>query len=134
MEVRDVRGREAPLPEAFLPGRGRLRPRGLECLAVAPRRVGVDPGRERLRGEVVEEQQEVAEISLGIDGEHGHALAEDLFDEGDGEAGLARPGHSHDEAVREEVCRIEPDRVPEPGRLGVELLADVEAGSHAPGV
>ena len=67
------RRRPRPGPTSARPfvhcGRG-LRSGLLRRLALAPRRLGVDPGRE-LRGvEAVEEQEEVAEVALGVDGEH----------------------------------------------------------------
>ena len=59
-------------------------------LPFAARGVGIDPGREGRRVEALEEQEQVAEVALGVDGQDGDALEQQLLDEGDGQAGLAR--------------------------------------------
>ncbi len=81
--------------------------------------------------EVLEQQEQVAEIALGVDGEDGHALEQQLLDEGDGEAGLAGAGHADDEAVGHEVGGLQLDPRAQRPALGVEFLADVEALAHA---
>ena len=50
------------------------------------------------------EQAQVGEVALRVDEQARHAGAERLLDEHDAEAGLARPGHAHDHAVRGEVA------------------------------
>ena len=110
---------------ASAPGCGRV-------LALPPGRVAVDPFREGRGVLALEEEQQVGQVALGIDGQDGHAAAQGLLDEDDGLAGLARSGHAHDQTVRQQIGGIEDDRRPERARSGIELLAEVEPVFHGP--
>src|SRR6185503_1256648 len=94
------------------------------------RRVPVHPIREGRGLLPLEEQQQVPQVSLGVDGQDRNAAAEDLLDEHDGLAGLARAGHAHDQAVRQEVRGIEQDPRAQGARCRIDLLAEVEAVFH----
>ena len=61
-------------------------------------------GRKSAGARFGEQQAEVGEIALRVDEQARHAGTEALLDEHDAEAGLARPGHAHDHAVRREVA------------------------------
>jgi hypothetical protein len=126
----DVVPGQAPLREPLRPrGRG-VCGRRLHVLSVAPRRFGVDPRLEGGGVELLEEEQEVPEVALGIDGEHRDFLPERFLEEGDGEPGLAGARHPDNEAVREEIRGVEEHAVSELSRLRVELLAEIEAFAH----
>ena len=125
-----VGAREPPLGEALLPGGRDLRRGGVNVLALPTRRLGVDPGGERGRIEALEEQEQVAEVALRVDGDDRYALLQGLFDERDGEARLARAGHADDQAVREQVGRIEVQPGSEGTGAGVDFLAQVQALGH----
>ena len=55
----------------------------------------------------VEEQQQVREVALRVDRDHRDALSQQLLEQHDREAGLARPGHADDQAVGQEIGRVE---------------------------
>ncbi len=66
--------------------------------------------------EPVEEQQQVREVALRVDRDHRDALAQQLLEEDDGEARLARAGHPDDEPVRQQVGGVEVEpRAERPG-------------------
>ena len=126
----DVLRAEAPVGEALLPrGRG-VGGRGLHVLPVAPRGLGVDPRLEGGGVEPVEEQQQVREVALRVDRDHRHALAQQLLEEDDGEARLARAGHADDEAVGQEVGGVEVEARAEGPGSGVDLLSEIEPVGH----
>jgi hypothetical protein len=107
LERRDLGGTQAPLGEALLPRRRRVQSGGLHVLALAPRGARVDPGLERRGVLAVEQQQQVGEVAFRVDRDHRYALAQQLLEDHDREAGLARAGHAHDQAVGQEVGRLE---------------------------
>ena len=131
LQGRDVGGAEPPLGEALLPGRGRVGGRRLQVLALAARGLRVDPGLEGGGVERLEEEQEVREVALRIDREDGDALAQQLLEEDDGEAGLARARHADDEPVGQQVGGIEIQAVAESAAAGIDLLAEIEPVAHA---
>ena len=69
-EGRDVLARKAPLARAPSPGRGGVGRGRLHVLAVAARGLRVDPGLERRGVELLEEEEQVAEVALRVDGDH----------------------------------------------------------------
>ena len=99
-------------------------------LPVAPRRLRVDPGLEGRGVEAVEEEQQVREVALRVDRDHGDALAQQLLEEDDGEAGLARSRHADDEPVGQQVGGIEIQAVAERAAFGIDLLAEIEPVAH----
>ena len=99
----------APRSEALAPA---LRLLACEVVcrdAGAPRLVFVDPRPEIFLREVREGQQQVRDIPLRIDGDHGHAVDCGLFDQGKAQPGLATPRHADADAVRHEVTRVVQD-------------------------
>jgi hypothetical protein len=105
------------LPDPFGLDPGRLEPllpvgRGLLRVLLdrnaRRRRVGlVHPRLEVRGGQVREPQREVAHVALRIEDEHGNPGKQRLLEEHDREAGLARPGHPDDHAVRRQIARVE---------------------------
>jgi len=120
---------QAPLREALLPRRrGLLRDRG-DLSALAACRLGVDPGLEGRGIQGLEEEQQVAQVPLGIDREDGDPSAQHLLQEHDREAGLSRPRHAHDEPVGQEVGGIELETLAERA-LEVNLPAQVQIAAR----
>ena len=69
--------------------------------------------------------QQVRDIPLRIDGDHGHAVDCGLLDQGKAQPGLAAPRHAHADAVRHEVTRVVEDGCFELF-LGVEVVVATE--------
>jgi hypothetical protein len=130
LQRRDVAGAEAPLREALLPGGRGVDSGRLHVLAIASRGLGVDPGLERSRVETVEEQQQVREVTLRVDRDHRDALAQQLFEEDDGEAGLARARHADDEPVGQQVGGVELEPWAGLAAFEVDLPSEVEPVAH----
>ena len=106
--VGHVGGRQPPRGQALASTRRGLGSRLLGGLALAPRGLGIDPGRE-LRGvETVEQQQQVAPGRPSgrwrAPGRPAAALSSMSVD---GETGLAGAGHADDEAVGQQVGGVE---------------------------
>ncbi len=80
--------------------------------------------------EIVEEQQQVREVALRVDGDDRDALAQQLLEEDDGEAGLARAGHADDEPVGQQVGGVELEPRAGLAAVGVDLLSEIEPVAH----
>ena len=94
---------------------------------MALRLAGIDPRREVGGSEIRKRQQQIAEIALGIDGQHRDPVDGRLFDQCDAEPGLAAAGHADADGVRQEIPRVVEDEIVEPGALlEIELLTEVE--------
>ena len=61
--------RTGPTRETLRPGRGGVGRGRLHVLAISARRLGVDPGLEGRGVELLEEEEQVAEVALRVDGE-----------------------------------------------------------------
>jgi len=94
------------------------------------RLAAVDPSPERGGVQIVEQEQEIAEVPFRIDGHDRNALPEQLLDEHDAQPGLSGAGHADDETVREQVPRIEADRLARVLGSWTALLAEIEGGFH----
>ena len=109
VEGLEALGPDGPAGQTLPPGRGLLLGeqvgRETRLLGVAL----VDPGAEVGRRQLGEQQEQVGQITLGIDEQAGHARREALLDQHDAEARLARTRHPHDHAVGGEVAAREGD-------------------------
>ena len=115
-------------PHAARPSRQRSRLLACERVrrdAGAPRLVFVDPRPEVFRREVRERQQQVREVPLRIDGDHGHAVDCGLLDQRKAQPGLAAARHADADGVRHEVTRVVEDGCFELF-LGVEVVLATE--------
>ena len=79
----------------------------------APGLIVVDPGPEVRRRERRERQQQIAEVPLGIDGNHRHTVDRGFFDERQAQAGLAAACHSDANGMRDEIARVVENEVVE---------------------
>ena len=100
-------------------------------LALAPGGARVDPRLELRRRELVEEQQQVGEVALGVDRDHGDALPEQLLQHHDRETGLSGPGHPDDHPVGQQVVGIELEGGAGLAAVGVDPPADIQPLGHA---
>jgi hypothetical protein len=85
-----------------------LRPPLRQCRGVL---AGGDPGTETRRVQLGEDEAEVGEIALRIDGDDGDPRHHQLLEEDQAHAGLARAGHAQHHAVRPQAGRVEADVV-----------------------
>ncbi len=90
----------------------------------------VDPVLDGGRVEVGELQQQVRQVALGVDEDAGDVIDDRLFENADGQAGLARAGHADDDAVRRQVAGIVHDELVRPHRPRGQVVfaAEIEAG------
>jgi hypothetical protein len=95
-----------PPGEAFLPHLGLLLRILQDRHTLDARVVRVDPRLEILGGQPREGQQQVAEVALGIDGDHGQAVDGSLLDQRDAQARLAAARHADADGVRHQVLRV----------------------------
>ncbi len=95
----DVTAAEPPLPEPVAPQRGLAGSELVGRLAGVARLGFVDPRPEIRRGEIGKGQAQIRQVTLRVDRQHRQAAAQCLFDQDHSEAGLARAGHPHDDAV-----------------------------------
>ncbi len=117
----------APLGESLLPTLGLRRGERVRRLAVPPRLVLVYPRAELAGGESRERQQQVAQIALGVDRDHGDAVDGRFFDQRQAQAGLAAAGHADADGVRDQIAGVVEHQVVErPTRVHVELAAEIE--------
>ena len=92
---------KALLPEACLVGRVLV-----QRAAGAPAILLVDPRREVLGGQIGKRQQQIADVTLGIDDEGGNAVDRGFFDERQTQAGLAAAGHADAHRVRDQILGV----------------------------
>ena len=97
----DIPGSQSFLPLPCHLGRQFV---GRHALAAGHRLV--DPGTEIGRGQVGEVEEEIGHVALGIDDQRRDPGQQRLLEEVDSQAGLARPGHSDDDAVGREIGRL----------------------------
>ena len=91
------------------------------------RLAGIDPRREVGGSEVRKRQEQVAEIALGIDGQHRDTVDGCLFDQRDPEPGLPAAGHADADGVRQQIARVVEDQIVEARTLlEIELSPEVE--------
>ena len=84
-------------------------------------------GRELVGRQAGEAQGQVGHVALGVDDQRRDAGAERLLEQHHAEAGLARPGHAHDDPVRGEVGGVVVDPIAGPFVLrGVDGLTEEE--------
>ena len=103
----DLLGPVAPPGETVAPRRRLL---GGELVGRHAGRLGlglVDPRPEVGRRQVRERQAQVREVALGVDQQRRQPGPQDLLDQHDAEAGLARAGHADDHAVGREVGGVD---------------------------
>ena len=87
-EGRHLGSIDAPAAESGLPALGHRR-----------RLLPLDPRREVVGRELGEQQPQVAQVPLGIHGDHRDAGARQLLEQHQAQAGLAAPGHAHHHRV-----------------------------------
>jgi phosphoserine aminotransferase len=85
-----------PLCESFLPELCLLR-----CVDAF-----LDPRREVFRREVRKRQQQITQITFGIDDDRGNVIDRGFLEEIDAQSGLAAAGHAHADGVRYEIFRV----------------------------
>ncbi len=123
----DARAVLTPFSQARRPFRCLGGGKRLRRLAGPARFVGIDPRREIRRRQARECEQQVAEVALRIDRDHGDAVDRRFFDQADAKTGLAAAGHAGDHGVRDEVRRIVKKRCLTAGPgFRVDLPAEVE--------
>ncbi len=84
--------------------------------------VQVDPGREVLRLEVGEGQEQVGNVALGVDDDGRDVVQHGLFQQVDAQAGLAGAGHADHDGVGGQVARVVVDHLVDE-LLGARLVA-----------
>ena len=116
-----------PLGQAAAPGLGHGARVLLAAVPGARRGAGFDPGQEVGLAQLRKGQQQVAEIALGVDGDHRDAVDRRLFDQRDAETGLAAAGHADAHGVRGQVLGVVEQRLAG-GRAagGVDGAAEIE--------
>src|SRR5690606_22498587 len=86
-----------------------------------------DPGGEISRLQLWKSQEQIAEVTFGIDDDRGNAVDGGFFEQGDAEARLAAAGHADDHAVRCEIPGIVQQQIVlRLLLLEIVLLAEVE--------
>ena len=105
-EPRDPRAILAPGSQPLAPLLGRLGGELLESESLPPCLVRIDPREEVLGTQLGKAQEQVAQVSLGIDRDHRDAVDRRLFQQGDSQPGLAAAGHPHANGVRGQVLRL----------------------------
>ena len=116
-----------PFREASLPALCGVSGRRVNGRVVTLRFAGINPRCEIRRGEIGKRQEEIPEIALRVDGQHGDAVDGRFLDQRDPESRLAAPGHADDDGVRQEIAGvIEEEIVEARARAEVELLAEIE--------
>ena len=92
---------DTPGRKALLPHRGLLGGEGGDTGFLGQR--WVDPRFELGAGQAGEDQRQVRQVALGIDEQARDAGVEAFLDKAHAQAGLARAGHAHDEAVGHQI-------------------------------
>ena len=105
-QLRDARAVLAPRGEPFAPLRRHLR-RALGHRASTPRRVArIDPRLEIPRRERRKREEQVSDVTFGIDADRGHSVDRGLFEERDAEARLAAARHADADRVGRQITRV----------------------------
>src|SRR6185369_11942369 len=66
----------------------------------------LDPRREVFRREVRKRQQQVTQITLGIDDDRGYSIDRGFFEKIDAETGFATAGHTDTDRMRDKIFRV----------------------------
>ncbi len=121
---------DAPVRQAVLPLVGFLGGVGGHVAALADRLVLVNPRFEGFRVEAWEVQQQVADVTFGVNDDRRDAIQDGFLEQGDAQAGLAAAGHAQDQTVGGQVARIVIDHLilDDLIRLGLIEAPDVEVG------
>jgi hypothetical protein len=107
-------GRLIPVREALAPRVGLLLRELIRREAPAGGVGGVHPGAEVRLRQRRKGQEDIGQISLGVDGQHRDAVDGRFLDEADAEAGLAAARHADADRVRDQVLRFVEDRLRHP--------------------
>ena len=71
----------------------------IDIFAFAPRIVDIDPRLEISRAQFGKLEQQVGQITLGINQNRRHAVERSLFEQAETEPGFAAAGHAHTDSV-----------------------------------
>src|SRR5690606_23697058 len=88
---------------------------------------GVDPRLEVFGPQLREGEGQVAEVTLGVDGQDWHPVNGGFLDEADAQPGLAAAGHADDDCVGGQVAGVVEHGLAGHGHvIGLDLAAQVE--------
>ena len=117
----------APRREPVAPALGDVGGFRVGAAVVSRRFLLVDPGPEVRRIQVRKRQEQIAEISLGIDRDHRDRVDQRFLDDRDPESRLAAAGHADADGVGGEVLGVVEDRgVEDLAGLEIELATEIE--------
>ena len=95
-----------PVGQALLPLLRHLRGIGGRRESLACRLAGIDPGLKISRRQRREIEQQVGQVTLGIDTDRRHAVDGGLFKQRQAKTGFAAAGHAHAHGMGGQVARV----------------------------
>ena len=111
LQAGDAIGFLTPVGEAFSPGFSLICCELICGKTLIQSILGVYPGSEIFRTKIRKVQQQVWQISFGVDGNNGNIVDQGLFQNADSQSGFSAAGHADDDRMSIKVFGVIEDQI-----------------------